>query len=164
MRETSGAPVSARDLSARPPFDYDPADTRNQTMSDPRRRNRLVVCFLTVAAILAGCAGPIYREPPAADNPATLVGREGTYVNEVDGVHVKSAEVANEAGGNSVRVTPGERRIGAYTMGTGARAPGQWRFRFKFEPGRTYELSPGSEISLSLQVRDVASGTVVNVN
>ena len=72
--------------------------------------------------------------------------------------------MTNEAGGNTVKVTPGERRVRAYTLAKGIRAPGNWEFRFRFEPGRTYELSPSSDATLSLQVRDTGTGQVVNVN
>ena len=119
--------------------------------------------LLLAVAFLAGCQQH-YREPPAADNPATLVGRDGTYVNEVDGSRVRSAEVANEAGGNSVTVTPGQRQIQAYTLAKGARVAGLWRFTFNFERGRTYELSPSSDTTLSLQVKDQATGKIVHVN
>ena len=133
-------------------------------MNHPMRSNALTVCLLTAAACLAGCGAPTYREPPAADNPATLVGRDGTYITTVDGSKVRSSEVTNEAGGNTVTVTPGERRVQAYTLAKGPRAPGLWQFRFNFEPGRTYELSPSSDATLSLQVRDRVTGQVVNVN
>ena len=127
-------------------------------------RPRLPLRVVLAAALLAGCQQQQYREPPAADNPATLVGRDGTYINEVDGSRVRSAEVTNEAGGNTVTVTPGERRVRAYTLAKGARAPGLWQFRYRFEPGGTYELAPSSGSTLSLQVRDRATGQVVNVN
>ena len=122
-------------------------------------------CGLLVLAVtlVVGCQQH-YREPPAADNPATLVGRDGTYINEVDGARVRSAEVANEAGGNNVTVTPGQRRIQAYTLAKGARAAGLWRFTYNFEPGRTYDLSPSSDTTLSLQVKDRATGKVIHVN
>ncbi len=93
-----------------------------------------------------------------------LVGRDGTHVNEIDGSRVRSADVTNEAGGNTVRVTPGERRVQAYTLARGMRAPGLWQFRYRFQPGGVYELSPSSDATLSLQVRDRATGQVVNVN
>lgn len=115
------------------------------------------------ATLLPGCQQQ-YREPPAADNPATLVGKDGTYINQVDGSAVRSAQSTNEAGGNRVTVTPGRRRIRAYTLAKGPRAPGLWQFTFNFEPGRTYDLSPSSDTTLSLQVRDTSTGRVVEVN
>ena len=133
-------------------------------MSHATRRAIVSFCFCALmAAVSAGCQ-PVYREPPASDNPATLVGRDGTYINEVDGSRVPSGETINEAGGNSVPVTPGQRRVQAYTLAKGSRAPGLWRFTFNYEPGRVYELSPSSDTTLSLQVKDRATGKVVNVN
>jgi hypothetical protein len=126
----------------------------------------VVLAVALFAAALAGCLDtrPQYKDPPAADNPATLVGRDGTYINEIDGSKIRSAEVTNAAGGNTVPISPGERRVKAYTLANGARAPGLWQFRFRFEAGHTYELSPSSDATLSLQVRDTATGQVVNVN
>lgn len=124
---------------------------------------RFTAFALALVSLAAGCQQH-YQEPPAADNPATLVGVGGTYINEVDGVHVRSAEVASAAGGNTVRVAPGERRVRAYTLASGTRAPGLWRFTHRFEPGRAYEVSPGNGAALSLQLRDRSTGTVVDVN
>lgn len=135
-------------------------------MSHAILRRLSVARVLLAAALLVGCIDtrPQYKDPPPADNPATLVGSDGTYINEVDGSKVRSAEVTNAAGGNTVPISPGERRVKAYTLAKGARAPGLWGFRFRFEPGRTYELSPSSDATLSLQVRDTSTGQVVNVN
>ena len=119
--------------------------------------------FGILALLLVGCQQQ-YREPPAADNPATLVGADGTYINQIDGSAVRSARTVNAAGGNRVTVTPGRRRVRAYTLAKGSRAAGLWSFTFNFEPGRTYDLSPSSDTVLSLQVRDRSSGRVVEVN
>jgi hypothetical protein len=134
-------------------------------MCDVSWRPRLHVCRFAVAAFLlaAGCQ-PQYREPPARDNPATLVGRDGTYISEIDGSKVRGADVTNDRGGNQVTVNAGERRVMAYTLAKGNRAPALWEFRFNFEAGRTYDLSPSSDTTLSLQVKDTATGKVVNVN
>jgi hypothetical protein len=120
-----------------------------------------VACL--ACALAVGCQQE-YREPPKSDNPATLVGRDGTYINEVDGSKVRSGDTINESGGNDVTVTPGRRRVQAYTLAKGPRAPALWQFTFNFEPGRVYDLSPSSDTTLSLQVKDRATGKVVNVN
>ena len=122
---------------------------------------------LVFCAFLAGCLDTrmTYKEPPAAEDAAVmLVGRDGTYINEVDGSKVRSGEMTSASGGNTVKVTPGKHRLQAYTLANGGRAPGLWRFTFHFERGRTYELSPSSDTTLSLQVKDRATGKVVNVN
>jgi hypothetical protein len=132
----------------------------------PARVTRRVFGTACVAAatLLSGCQSQQYREPPASDNPARLVGKDGTYINQVDGSDVRSAQTTNEAGGNEVTVTPGKRRVRAYTLAKGRRDPGLWTFTFNFEPGRTYDLSPSSDTILSLQVRDRTTGRVVEVN
>ena len=122
---------------------------------------------LLACVLLAGCTDmrPVYKEPPAAEDAAALlVGRDGTYINEVDGARVRSGESTTDTGGNTVKVTPGEHRVQAYTLAKGARGAGEFQFTFRFERGRAYELSPSSEIALSLQVKDRTTGQVVNVN
>jgi hypothetical protein len=126
-----------------------------------------------IASVLAaGCTDtrPAYREP--ADQPAgvaMLVGRGGTYIEDVDHARVASAgtvsyEGNQYAGGNRVRVSAGKHRLRAYTIATGGRQSGSWEFNHTFEAGHTYELSPGAGNAVSLQIHDTATGQTIPVN
>ena len=126
-----------------------------------------------IASLLAaGCTDTrrAYLEP--ADKPgavATVVGRGGTYIEDVDHARVASAgtvsyEGNQYAGGNRVRVSAGKHRLRAYTIATGGRQSGSWEFNHTFEADHTYELSPGTGNAVSLQIHDTTTGKTVPVN
>jgi hypothetical protein len=117
-------------------------------------------------ASTCGCIDPrkTYVEP-AAEPPtqtALLTSSGSCYIIEVDGQKMASGQQINEAGGNSVRVNAGMRKLRVYK--TDPRNAAIWEFSFLFEPGHGYELTPESGTTYNLLMRDKNTGKTVVAN
>src|SRR4051794_29485766 len=134
------------------------------------------------ASLLNGCASdgrPKYAAPTAPPAElAVLKGGWGTYIHEIDGAPVKSADAAlANWGSNEVKVAPGTHELfvivhtysGAGPNNSSSPQPGwsfqmsykqrpDFRFSFICEKGHTYEFTPRNLFNRKLKVTDKNTG------
>jgi hypothetical protein len=123
-----------------------------------------LILSVFMALLTIGCMDfrPVYSETALSNDSASLKGIQDTYINEIDGARVSTAETINANRGNMVRVSPGKHRFGVVT--TGMSRSGQHYFTFDCEAGHHYELCSDSDRSVNLVVIDVSTGKKTPIN
>ena len=143
------------------------------------------VTGVVLALGIAGCTNtqPKYVEPKgeASSEVSILKGGWGTYIHEVDGMHVNSSNLPmDNVGGNSVTATPGNHlfMVWVHVGSPGLIAPpgplmvinmaeasrdDRHTFYFKCEKGHTYEFSRRNMFTSALKVTDQNTGRSLDI-
>jgi hypothetical protein len=135
-----------------------------------RRRRSAIASILAVACLtVTGCLDvrTAYREPLAtapANETVTLTGREGVYIQEINGAKVESGYVINPTErGNTVKIGAGRSVVTVSVTGSDGYR-GQWRVNLDFEGGHDYVIAPEGRNSPNILVTDKKTGKQVVIN